>query len=182
MANPRAHRKPARRFGQFVKNREGAAAVEFALVAIPLFWMIFGMLEFGAMSLVQTTLDSALAQTGRQIRTGEAQQSGLTKAELEARICGNINQIMSLECEGNLFLDVDRYDSFANVGNGTPVKDGGIDQGQLGYTPGGANEVILVRAYYQWHIFTPLFGAIFANMNDGRRLVVSSMMFRNEPF
>ena len=172
----------ARRFGQFVKNREGTAAVEFGLVAIPLFWMIFGMLEFGAMSLVQTTLDSALAQTGRQIRTGEAQTTGLTKAQLEARICENINKILVLECAGNLFLDVDRYDSFANVGNGTPTKNGNIDQGQLGYTPGGANEVILVRAYYQWQIFTPMFGAIFANMNDGRRLVVSSMMFRNEPF
>lgn len=172
----------ARRFGQFIKNRDGAAAVEFTLVAIPLFWMIFGMLEFGAMSLVQTTLDSAVAQTGRQIRTGEAQQTGLTKAQLEAKICANINQIMSLTCEGNLFLDVDRYSSFADVGNGTPTKNGQIDTGQLGYTPGGSNEVILVRAYYQWKIFTPMFGAIFANMTEGRRLVVSSMMFRNEPF
>lgn len=178
MARPRSQR----RFGAFVKNREGAAAVEFALVAIPLFWMIFGMLEFGAMSIVQTTLDSALNQVGREIRTGSAQTGGKTKAQLEASICNHLNQIMSLECSGNLFLDVDRYDSFANVGNGTPTLNGAIDMGQIGYTPGGSSEVILVRAYYQWHVFTPLFGSIFANMSDGKRLVVSSMMFRNEPF
>jgi len=178
MSGPKAQR----RFGAFLKNRDGAAAVEFALVAIPLFWMIFGMLEFGAMSLVQTSLDSAVAEVGREIRTGAAQTGGMSKADLETAICDNLNRIMSLDCTGNLFLDVDRYDSFANVGNGTPVANGAMDVGQLGYTPGGANEVILVRAYYQWTVFTPLFGTVFANMQDGKRLVVSSMMFRNEPF
>lgn len=171
-----------RPFGAFVRNRDGAAAVEFALVAIPLFWMIFGMLEFGAMSLVQTSLDGALAEVGREIRTGSAQTGGKTKVDLETEVCDKINQIMSLECAGNLFLDVDRYDAFADIGNGTPVSNGALDQGQLGYAPGGANEVILVRAYYQWSVFTPLFGEVFANLDDGKRLVVSSMMFRNEPF
>ncbi|MBL8558969.1 MAG: pilus assembly protein [Hyphomonadaceae bacterium] len=171
-----------RRFFSFVKNRDGAAAVEFALVAIPLFWMIFGMIEFGAMSLVQTTLDNAVSQAGREIRTGAVQSGGITKVQLEAKVCGHLNEIMSLECDGNLFLDVDRFDSFANVGNGSPLSNGALDMGQLGYTPGGASEVILVRAYYQWQVFTPLFGSIFANMSDGKRLVVSSMLFRNEPF
>jgi len=178
MSQPRSQR----RFGAFIKNREGAAAVEFALVAIPLFWMIFGMLEFAAMSIVQTTLDNALSQVGREIRTGEAQTQGKTKVQMKAALCAHLNEIMSLECNNNLFLDVDKFDSFANVGNGTPVANGSIDAGQIGYTPGGANEVILVRAYYQWQVFTPFFGAIFANMADGKRLVVSSMMFRNEPF
>lgn len=174
--------KPRPRFGAFIRNREGAAAVEFALVSIPLFWMIFGMLEFGAMSLVQTSLDSAVAEVGRDIRTGTAQSSGMTRGDMETEICDNLNRFMPLDCAGNLFLDVDRFDSFADVGNGTPLSGGAIDAGQLGYAPGGANEVILVRAYYQWSVFTPLFGAVFANMNDGKRLVVSSMMFRNEPF
>jgi Flp pilus assembly protein TadG len=175
-----AHKRRGLR-GLFAR-RDGAAAMEFALVIIPLSWMIFGMIEFGAMSLVQTNLDSALAAAGRKIRTGAAQTSGTTKSQLETEICDNLNKIMTLSCPGNLFLDVDRYDSFANVGNGTPTSNGAMDQTQLGYTPGGADEVILVRAYYQWQIFTPMFGAIFANMQDGKRLVVSSMLFRNEPF
>ncbi|KAF0173678.1 MAG: pilus assembly protein [Hyphomonadaceae bacterium] len=174
--------KTRQRFAALIKNGDGAAAVEFALVSIPLFWMLMGTLEFGAMSLVQTSLDSAVAEVGRDIRTGTAQTTGLTKTDLEAAICDNLNDILSLECAGNLFLDVDRYDSFANVNSGTPVANGAMDAGQIGYTPGGANEVILVRAYYQWEVFTPLFGAVFANMQDGKRLVVSSMMFRNEPF
>jgi len=171
-----------RRLFAFVKNRDGAAAVEFAFVALPLFWMIFGMLEFGVLSLVQSTLDNAVSEVGREIRTGVAQAEGTTKAEMESRVCARMNEIMTLTCGGYLYLDVDRYDSFADVGTGTPTNGGAMDLGQLGYTPGAANEVILVRAYYQWKIVTPFFAAIFANMADGKRLVVSSMMFRNEPF
>ena len=165
-----------------LRRRDGAAAVEFALVIIPLFWMFIGMLEFGAMALVQTDLDHAVAEAGRKIRTGSAQAGGMTRQDLEDEICVNLNKIMALACPNNLFLDVDRYDSFADVGNGMPTSAGNIDLGQINYQPGGADEVILVRAYYQWEIFTPLFGTIFANMNDGKRLVVSSMLFRNEPF
>lgn len=165
-----------------LKRRDGAAALEFAIVSIPLFWMIFGMLEFGAMSMVQTNLDNALAETGRKIRTGAAQNGGLTKTDLENEICANLNKIMTLTCQDNLFLDVDRYNSFAAVNNGAPTSNGNMDQAQLNYTPGGADEVILVRAYYTWQVFTPMFGTIFANMHDGKRLIVSSMLFRNEPF
>ena len=164
------------------KRRDGAAALEFAIVCIPFFWLIFGMAEFGAMSLAQSNLDNALSQVGRQIRTGAAQGTGMTKSDLENRVCTELNRIMTLSCSGSLFLDVDRYNSFANVGNAPPTNNGAIDQGQLNYAPGGPDEVILVRAYYQWKIFTPFFGAIFANMQDGKRLVVSSMLFRNEPF
>ncbi|MDX2233920.1 MAG: TadE/TadG family type IV pilus assembly protein [Hyphomonadaceae bacterium] len=163
-------------------RRDGAAAVEFSLVAIPFFWMLIGMAEFGAMSLVQTNLDNALAETGREIRTGIAQSEGMSKVEMEAELCERLNEIMALTCANNLFLDVDRYDSFSTVGNGTPTNNGAIDPTQLNYTPGAGDEVILVRAYYQWQILTPLFGSIFANMEDGKRLMVSSMLFRNEPF
>jgi hypothetical protein len=127
-------------------------------------------------------ISEAVAEAGRKIRTGTAQGSGMTQSQLQAEICTNLNKIMTLDCPGNLYLDVDRYASFANVGNGTPTSNGAIDQAQLGYTPGAGDEVILVRAYYQWEVVTPFFGAIFANLSDGKRLIVSSMLFRNEPF
>jgi hypothetical protein len=66
--------------------------------------------------------------------------------------------------------------------NAPTMADGTLDQSQMGYTPGGASDVILVRAYYKWELFTPMFGELFANTSDGKRLIVSSMMFRNEPF
>ena len=40
----------------------------------------------------------------------------------------------------------------------------------------------VVRAFYRWHVMTPLFQPVFSNVSNGERVLVSTMMFRNEPF
>ena len=54
--------------------------------------------------------------------------------------------------------------------------------GGFGYTPGNASDIVVVRAYYRWKILTPLFEPIFQNVNGGHRILVSTLMFRNEPY
>jgi hypothetical protein len=90
---------------------------------------------------------------------------------------------MFLTCEGNAYLDVNRFDSFTNASNGVsnPVEDGEFQDGGFGYAPGGASDIVVVRAYYRWQIMTPLFEPVFANAAGGERILVSTMMFRNEP-
>jgi hypothetical protein len=39
-----------------------------------------------------------------------------------------------------------------------------------------------VRAYYRWQILTPLFASVFQNVSGGERILVSTMMFRDEPY
>lgn len=167
---------------RIAKDKGGATAVEFGLVAAPFFWILMGMAELGAMSLVQSNLDNAIAEVGRRIRTGEVQTTGISATQLKDALCEEVTAVMALNCGAYLRLDVDQFDSFADVGNAPPVSGGAFDEGQIGFEPGVASEVILVRAYYQWDIFTPMFDNIFANMGGGTRLVVSSMLFRNEPF
>jgi Flp pilus assembly protein TadG len=47
------------------RNRRGAAAVEFAVVAPVFFLMIFGMIEFGRMVMVQQILTNASREGAR---------------------------------------------------------------------------------------------------------------------
>jgi len=47
------------------KNRQGAAAVEFALIAPVFFLMIFGMIEFGRMVMVQQVITNASREGAR---------------------------------------------------------------------------------------------------------------------
>jgi Flp pilus assembly protein TadG len=169
-------------FKRIAKDKRGATALEFGFVAAPFFWILMGMAELGAMSLVQSNLDNAIAEVGRRIRTGEVQTTGISAAELKNALCDEVTAVMSLNCGAYLRLDVDQFDSFADVGAGPPVTGGAFDESQIGFEPGVASEVILVRVYYQWDIFTPMFENIFANMGGGTRLVASSMLFRNEPF
>lgn len=58
------------------KNRKGAAAVEFALIAPVFFLLIFGMIEFGRMIMVQQIVTNASREGARMAILDGATTSG----------------------------------------------------------------------------------------------------------
>jgi Flp pilus assembly protein TadG len=172
-------RRKLRRFG---RADEGAVAIEFGLVAVPFFMLIFGLAEISLMGLAQTNLDYATSETGREIRTGRAQLDGATYTEITESVCANFGRFMAVDCDTNLFVDVRTYDAFVDIDTDPPVVDGVLQTDGFGYEPGAPSEIVVVRTYYRWHVLTPMFDRILANTNGGERLVVSTMMFRNEPY
>lgn len=169
-----------RRFG---RARRGSAAVEFSIVVVPFFLLTFGLAEVSMLGFAQTSLDFAVAETARQIRTGQAQINGVSYSDIQDELCEELNNFMVVGCEGNLYLDVDRFDSFVDIGaNNTPIQDGEFQASGFGFSPGAPSDIVVVRAYYRWQIMTPLFQGIFANTSAGERILVSTMMFRNEPY
>jgi Flp pilus assembly protein TadG len=173
--------KAFRRFG---RAREGTAAVEFALVALPFFLLTIGMAEISMMGFAQTSLDYAVSESARQIRTGQAQMGGLDGDDIHAQICSEVNRFMFLDCDANLFLDVDRFNSFVDASNdeANPIEDDEFETTGFGYSPGQASDIVVVRVYYRWHVLTPMFEPIFQNVTGGERILVTTMMFRNEPY
>lgn len=169
-----------RRFG---KARRGSAAVEFAFVVLPFFLLTFGTAEIALIGLAQSSLNFAVADAGRLIRTGQAQTGGVTEAEISQMICDRLNNFMVMSCIDTLYLDVDRFDSFVDVqGQQNALQNGNFDEGVLGYEPGDPSQIVVVRAYYRWRMITPMFERILANVGSGDRILVSTMMFRNEPY
>jgi Flp pilus assembly protein TadG len=179
----RAHAKmkTLRRFG---RARRGSAAAEFALVLMPFFLLTFGLAEIAMLGFAQTSLDFAISETARQIRTGRAQMDGVSEAEIKAQLCDDLNNFVVMGCDGNLFLDVDRFNSFVDASNGAndPIQDNQFQTAGMGYAPGAPSDIVVVRAYYRWQIMTPLFEPVFQNISGGQRILVSTMMFRNEPY
>jgi Flp pilus assembly protein TadG len=169
-----------RRFG---RAKRGSAAVEFALVAMPFFLLTFGLAEIAMIGFAQSSLDFAVSETARQIRTGQAQMGGVSRTAIQDQMCQEVNRFMVLSCEGNLFLDVNKFASFVDADNAAnPIQDGEFDDSGFGYTPGCPSNIVVVRAYYRWKIMTPLFESVFQNISGGERILVSTMMFRNEPY
>jgi Flp pilus assembly protein TadG len=171
-------------FPRFGRARGGSAAVEFAIVAMPFFLLTIGLAEISLIGFAQTSLDLGVSEAARQIRTGRAQMSGLGQDDILEQICDEINNLVVLQCEGNLFIDVDRFDSFIDASNAEsdPIQDGEFQDSGFGYQPGAASDIVVVRAYYRWKILTPLFEPVFQNVSGGERILVSTMMFRNEPY
>ncbi|WP_395645793.1 TadE/TadG family type IV pilus assembly protein [Terricaulis sp.] len=173
--------KPVKRFG---KAKRGAAALEFAIVAMPFFLLIFGLAEVAMIGFVQTSLDFAVSESARRIRLGEVQMQGQSYAQVQTDLCSQLNRFLAVTCGGNLFLDVDRFNSFTDANNAAPnpIQNNQFQPVGFGYTPGAPSDIVVVRAYYRWKIMTPLFEDVFANVQGGERILVSTMMFRNEPY
>ena len=56
----------------FTRNRNGSAAIEFAILALPFFVVVFAIAEIAVMYFVDSGLDAALHKAVRQVRVGVA--------------------------------------------------------------------------------------------------------------
>jgi Flp pilus assembly protein TadG len=166
---------------RFLRARRGATAVEFAFVALPFISLLFATLELGMVFLVQTTLDNATDEAGRQIRTGVLQTAGGTAATFKTAVCNEMTW-MGSACATNLSVDVRTFTSFAGQAPPTFVTGGVYNPATMTFTPGTACNIVLVRTYYPWTIFTPLLNAGLVNVSTNKRLIQSAASFRNEPF
>jgi Flp pilus assembly protein TadG len=174
---------------RFRRNRRGSAAVEFALVAPVFFALLFAIIETAMMFFASQVLETITQDSARAILTGQAQSGATCAAGGVATPCAQgtfgtyvCSQIPALFTCGNLYIDVESYSSFSNV-----VINSQIDSNQnfinnMQYLPGGPGDVVVVRLFYQWPLFVTGLGYNISNLSGGKRLLVATAAFRNEPY
>lgn len=174
-----------RRFAaRFARAERGAIAVEFALICIPLMVLIFGVLELAMVLLVSTTLEGATESAAREIRTGEFQTSaGNTAADFKALVCSKMSWL-STQCSTNLWVDVRSFATFGALAGNAPMAGPAFNPAATCFAAGQPTDIVLVRTYYQWQLFTPLLNNALEDMGagSGRRLLSTATAFRNEPY
>jgi Flp pilus assembly protein TadG len=163
------------------RSNSGSAAVEFALIA-PVFLMLtFAIIETGMCFFANMVLEDGVENAARLIRTGQAQNAGTSQSAFRTDICNYISILLS--CGANLQIDVESYSSFGSASFPSAQNaDGSLNTSLSNYSTGAACSIVLVRAFYTWPLYTPLFAQYFANMPGNNRLLTSSMAFRNEPY
>lgn len=166
-------------FSRFLRDTRGAAAVEFALVAAPFLFTMFGLLEVALIFFGSSALESGVQQAARTIRTGELQNSGGGVGQFRSRLCAQA--VGLIECGAKLNVDVRTYPTFAEADLTPPVtEDGAPIPGE--FNPGGREDIVVVRVYYVWNVYTPFLGAVLGNIGSSNsRLLLSTAAFRNEP-
>lgn len=165
---------------RFSRNREGATALEFAIVCMPFFFLLLAVMEIAYMFFLSVMVDNAALSSARKIRTGQMQMASASAEDFWEDVCEGIEVVAP--CEGRLFLDVQTYDSFGVTREPPPVEDGEFDPSDLGVDFGEEGDIVLVRAYYVWDVIFPDLGTGLSNLAGGKRLLVSTVAFRNEPF
>lgn len=161
--------------------REGSTAVEFAMVALPFFLLLFGILEIGLLLLVDALVETAVSDAGRLVRTGQAQQQTLTSDDIKQKLCQNMS-VFSGDCPSRAFIDVQVVDNFTDPVAPDPMASGVFDESKLTYEPGGPGDRVLVRIWYQQPIATPFIAQALSRTTDHKVYLTTSLAFRNEPY
>jgi len=174
-------RRPKSFPGRFRRNRDGAVAVEFAIVATPFLALMFGILDLGLVFMVSTTLENAVDETSRRIRTGEMQAAGGTASTFKTAVCEEMSWLGS-GCASAVHVDVRTFPTFADVTITDPTTNGAFDDAKTVFDTGGSESIVLVRVYYEWALMTPLINTGLKNLANGNRLISATTTFRNEPY
>jgi Flp pilus assembly protein TadG len=174
--------------------QDGATAVEFAMVAGPLFFMILSIIELALVFVVSTSLENATNDASRRIRTGEFQSdtAGLNEAAIKAafreRICERMS-FLSSTCADRLSVDVRVIDNFGQGGSadlqpggaGNPIKsDGTYNDEDLTVAAGSQGQRVIARAFYRWPLLTPFLTEL--DRADGSAVLTATVIHQNEPF
>jgi Flp pilus assembly protein TadG len=184
---------PAVRRGQaFGRDQAGVTAVEFGLLALPFFTIVMAILETSLIFLAGQILDSAVHDSSRLVRTGQAQNRSpaYTPEDFRDAICAGLYEMFDCDvADDKLRVSVTVLADFSAATLGYPVKTGeDCDDEECDWTlvddydPGDGGDVVLVQAYYKWPTIVRLPGFNLQTLPDGSRLLGASRVFRNEPF
>src|SRR5690606_1677698 len=74
----------------FARNERGAVAIEFAILSLPFFTLIYAILETSIVFLTGQILDSAVNDASRMVRTGQAQTAGWDIDDFRDAMCDGL--------------------------------------------------------------------------------------------
>lgn len=164
----------------FFHCSRGATAVEFALVATPFLALLTALLQTSLVLFASRVLDEAVEQASRQILTGRA--LSMTASDFGQLVCDNAHAMFTC---GDIMVNVQSYASFSGANALTPTltfDSRGNVTNQWAFNVGKANEIVVVQVMYQWPIMLGPLGYNLSTLPNGNRLMVSTAVFKNEPY
>lgn len=167
------------------------------MVAPAFFLLLMGTIEAGVIFFAQSSLQNAVNDAARLVRTGQSacftkdssnKCQPMTADQFRAQVCSEASALLkncAADVNGNsdLQFDVTAYSSgFSSVTNSSPLDAQKNLPNLTAFNMGNACDVVLVRAFYRWPVFTPMLNFFLADMGNNNHLLATAAAFRNEPY
>ena len=166
-----------RLLARFRRDRSGATAVEFALIALPFFGLIFAIIQTSIVMFASQALQTMTSDASRKIMTGQLSGTSTLKA-FRDELCDQEEDVI-FDCS-KILVQVKSFDNFALANPKNVFTPDCFDlkkaAGASCYSPGGPQKVVLVRVVYPWP-----FGLTLEDLGRPRTLVAVSAI-RTEPY
>ena len=199
---PTASRRASRHlFRRLLGDRRGGTAIEFAILALPFFIVIFASIETFVAFTGEQLLVNATDTLARRIRTGEITfnqgvSTDMTQAEFRQAFCDEIAILLTcsateVDQPEKLYLDVRQVAEPSQFPAAVPrvgSNDSDLDTSGFQFAPGTGKEYTMVRAYYRWQVITDLVRPYVTNLRPASSsmprdyLMVATATFRNEDY
>ena len=172
-------RRMQRRLAELRREQEGATVVEFAILAIPFFLLLFAILELALVFYISSAVDNAVADASRSVRVGQLQSQETTAdaqlTKFRSDLCSGLAAFPSCQSRVRVIMKRSASGSFNQAL--TSSSDNELDCS-------GPREVVVLRVSYKMKLILPGKWTQLANAPDGTNahMITSTTAFRNEPF
>lgn len=177
-----------RRAPRWLRDNRGAAAVEFAIIALPFLLLVLGIIGISLYFFTSNALEHGVEAAARQIRTGQAQKNELTVGDFRKLVCDEAGTY--IDC-GKVRVLIQHASNWSGVSpapcldsQGNLVSSTGSAEDDVVDYSGEASEVVLVTLCYPWDLaemFSFLRLGSGAN-GSGPAIVQAATAFRTEPY
>jgi Flp pilus assembly protein TadG len=173
------------------QDEAGVTSIEFGVVALPFLMLLFGIMSVCLYFFTNFTLENAVWQAARAIRTGQVQQGqgayqGATTADdrkkaFKKAMCAKAPTFF--DCANKAVVIVQSNASFGGIVEPKCATNGVlVNQASAGFDTGGASSVVLVTVCYPWEFGGKLPFIHLGNLKNGELLLQASVAFRTEPY
>jgi Flp pilus assembly protein TadG len=166
----------------FAQREDGTAAMEFAILAVPFMALISAIFQTALAFIAGQVLETAVADSSRQILTGSAQNSSMTQSGFATAVCGKVHALFNC---GKLMIDVQTATSFAAANIAMPkltFDANGKVTNNWAFQPGTPSDIVVMRVMYQWPVYLGPLGISLSNESNGNLLLMATAAFKNEPY
>lgn len=165
----------------FIRQERGSTAVEFAIVGVPFVFMMIGLIEISLMYTANSLLQDATGDAARKIRTGQVQQTqGDPEAMFRDQLCDTAQTFLS--CDKIQYEVITLPGGFSDVEDNPPTFNAEGDLESQGFSPGGSNDVVLIRTVYRYPLMTPFIGPLLADGPGQTKFMMTTMVLQTEPY
>jgi Flp pilus assembly protein TadG len=166
----------------FARRQEGAATLEFAIVAAPFIALVVATLQTSLAFFAGQVLESAATDASRIILTGAAQRANMDQSGFANAVCAKVEALFSCS---KLMIDVRTANSFGTANTGMPsltFDTHGNVTNSWQYNPGNPGDIVVMRVMYQWPVLGGPLGFGLSNEPNGNLLLMATAAFKNEPY
>ncbi|MCP4564813.1 MAG: pilus assembly protein [Bosea sp.] len=173
----------------FARDRNGATAIEFGMIALPFLALIGGVFDLGMTMWARASLQDAVTSASRQIYTGSFQQSNAGTSDSAALLANfhtelckqtGITAVSLFNCS-DVKISVRQVGSMRGAKlNQASSSAGGWNQNFSGYTSGSPGNIMVIQAAIEFPILFNLLGA--DQVSNGFRIIQGTAVLKVEPY